>query len=267
MQTKGEPLNLRVRDRARPGGKIGLVAVRGLAALGTVPEHAFSRLAGFWSRRQLPDPVRLRLLQYFVDRFGVDLADVEKPLGEYRTLHEFFIRKLRPGCRPIDPRTDAVISPVDGFVAESGQIVDGQLLQAKGRGYTLRALLADDDEASALDGGSYVTLYLHPRNYHRIHSPVDGRIVACRAIPGRLLPVMPAVANNVDEVFAKNERVVTSIDSDLGPVAGDELGIFHLGSTVICVFPKGRVDLEVYPLGRPIRLGEIIGTGSRGARS
>jgi phosphatidylserine decarboxylase len=280
----------------------------GLQALGGVPGRALGRLLGYCARRRLPAPVRRRLLGYLVARFQVDLADAEKSFDEYRTLHEMFTRRLRPGARPIDPRAGVAVSPVDGFIAEHGEISEGRLLQAKGRDYTLAALLADRRAADLLAGGTYATLYLHPRSYHRIHAPVPGRIVAAHAVPGRLVSVSPLATGRVDEVFARNERIVTLIESSFGLVAvvmvgaagvgnitatfdanlatpvrqmmgrsqvcsqryqpglavakGDELGIFHLGSTVIVVFARGRVDLERHAVGQPIRLGQPLAVAS-----
>jgi phosphatidylserine decarboxylase len=174
---------------------------------------AYSALVGWTATRQLP--ARLRALAYraFARAVGANLDETELPLGEYRSLGDFFARGLRQGARPIEPRTDTVISPCDGVVAACGVATGGTLLQAKGHMYRLAELLADEEFAAALDGGHYTTIYLSPRDYHRVHAPIDATLVGCEYIPGRLWPVNPRVADRREGLLARNERVVLRLNS------------------------------------------------------
>jgi phosphatidylserine decarboxylase len=229
----------------------------------------------------------------------LDLAEVERPLADYPSFDAFFTRKLREGVRTVDPGADTVISPVDGAVSEFGVATSGRLIQAKGIDYTLRGLLIDADEAACFSGGSYVTLYLAPKDYHRIHSPSEGVITGWRHIPGAVFPVNPPSVRNVAGLFAHNERLITYLRTPLGRMAvvkvaatgvsditaaydasirtrrtrhtrrvdyaepkpvgkGEELGAFHLGSTVIVLFENGRVQLESLVHDQRVLFGQTI---------
>lgn len=162
----------------------------------------------------------MRKLAYrvFARAVGANLDEVERPLHEYTSLGDFFTRGLRHGARTIDSTHGVVISPCDGVVAAVGEAVDGALVQAKGRHYRLEELLADEVFAERLTGGAYTTIYLSPRDYHRVHAPMDGRVVSCDYIPGALWPVNPLVASRRDNLLARNERVVIRMTSE---TAGD----------------------------------------------
>lgn len=191
----------------------------------------YSALIGWTATRQLP--VRLRALAYraFARAVGANLAEAELPLAAYASLGDFFARGLRYGARTIDPSQDAVIAPCDGVVAACGVATDGTLLQAKGHTYRLAELLADEELAGRLTGGHYATIYLSPRDYHRVHAPIDATITAYEYLPGALWPVNPRVAARREGLLARNERVVLHLNSRAtGDVALVMVGAVGVGN-------------------------------------
>jgi phosphatidylserine decarboxylase len=174
-----------------------------------LPTHAVSRMAGWLGNRSLPVALRPAVHRAFSRIFGAAPDEAELELSEYRTLNAFFTRSLAPGLRRITP--DAIISPVDGTVGASGTVAEDALVQAKGRNYSLAALLGNATLAQRLESGSFVTLYLAPRDYHRVHVPMEGEIVAATYIPGKLWPVNVHAVTHVADLFAVNERIVVTI--------------------------------------------------------
>lgn len=274
------------------------------------PKGTFSRGVGWLARRHVPRPLRKPIYSGFARAAGADLSLLDRPLDAFERFDDFFTRPLQPGVRPVDVRPGVVVSPVDGAISEIGVADGGRMIQCKGMDYTVRGLLADAAEARRFEGGAYATLYLAPRDYHRVHSPVAGRITGYRHIPGAFFPVNPLSVRNVAGLFSINERLVTYIDSDVGRVAvvkvaatgvghitlsydkgvhthgrgtagrtgraqtyaaprpiknGEEIGMFHLGSTVIALFEPGRVTLEGAP-GDAVRVGRRLGAAN-GARA
>ena len=265
----------------------------------TSPTGAYSALVGWGATQTVPAPLRRPAYRAFARAVGVDLAEAELDLRAYPTFGDFFARRLRQGARRIDPASEAIIAPCDGKLAALGVAIDGTLVQAKGRHYHLAELVADEDFARALTGGAYATIYLSPRDYHRVHAPIDGRLVGYDYLPGELWPVNPRVANRRDRLFSRNERVVIRLATRVGTIAvvmvgaigvgnirlghcpdsvtwrnagerrrieldvpvtkGDELGAFRLGSTVVLVFPPGRAALDCKDT---LRFGERIGSVS-----
>lgn len=200
-----------------------------LALLKRVPQGALSRAMGRIADLELPRRLRRPVLGAVARALGIDLSEAERPLEDYPSLNALFVRRLRPGVRPWPDSPDVAGSPVDGVVGRLGLIRDGLLLQAKGRWYTAADLLGDPDEARRFDGGMYLTLYLSPRHYHRIHAPCAGTIGHARYVPGALLPVnAPAVAHIAD-LFARNERLICYLDGPLGRVAVVAVGAYNVG--------------------------------------
>jgi phosphatidylserine decarboxylase len=240
------------------------------------------------------------LIIIFSRIYSVELTEATQQVSEFRTFNEFFTRQLLPDARPLDPDLNAILSPVDGFIGEYGRINDGRLIQAKGLDYRLADLLLDSKRDSLYDGGEFITIYLAPQNYHRIHSMVEGEVREFSYIPGDLWTVSPLGVHHVPKLFARNERLTTYIQTEKGECAlikvgatvvgrirvsfhdqisnrhgsmakqlvlktpfklerGDEVGLFELGSTVICLFPPGQVKLNVLELGQKICLGQAIG--------
>jgi phosphatidylserine decarboxylase len=175
----------------------------------------------------------LRPLAYraFARAVGANLDECEKELREYESLGDFFTRGLREGARTIDADPRSIISPCDGVVAALGTAAEGALVQAKGRNYRLADLVADEDLAALLEGGAYTTIYLSPRDYHRVHAPVDARIESYDYLPGYLWPVNPRLANRRDGLLARNERVVIRLNSpQVGHVAVVMVGAAGVGN-------------------------------------
>ncbi len=243
-----------------------------ISALRLLPKNAVSRLAGALTRWRAPAPLRLAAMRAFARRYGIDLSECPE-LELYRTFGEFFARPLRPGLRPIAPGDRVVVSPVDAVVSETGLAAAGRLVQAKGIDYPAAALLGDEQLARRLEGGAYATLYLSPRDYHRIHFPLGGRVTGWRYLPGRLWPVNPASVRTVPGLFAVNERLVTVLETPAGACA-----LVAVGATVV-----GRVhafyDPSVphtnargvapsrhdYPAPLPVEKGQELGAFEMGS--
>lgn len=183
------------------------------------PKGTLSRGIGWAARRRVPRPLRRALYGGFARYVGADLSLLERPLDAFERFDDFFTRPLRDGARPIAEGPGVVVSPCDGVVSEAGIAEGGRLIQCKGRDYTIAGLLADAAEARSFEGGAYATIYLSPRDYHRVHNPVDGKVTGYRHIPGAFFPVNPMSVRNVAGLFSINERLVTYLDSDVGRVA------------------------------------------------
>ncbi len=260
-----------------------------------LPHHALSRAVGHLARSERPW-VRRPFIRGFARLYGVDMTEAERPdLDDYRSFNDFFTRALRADARPPDPDPLALLSPVDGTVSQAGAIREDRLLQAKGHSYTLRSLAGRD--CPELEGGTFVTVYLAPGDYHRIHLPAAGRLVATRAIPGALFSVNARTEAAVTDLFCRNERlacwfetafgpmlvvmvgalIVASIETTWGDVAspyrqeqhhswdrsyprGAEIGRFLLGSTVIVCCPPGALTLrDDLAHGQRVRMGQRLG--------
>ena len=272
-----------------------------------LPGHALSRCLGALaaSRQTL---LKRMLIDGFRAIYRVDLSEAEgSRADDFASFNDFFGRRLLPGMRPIAAGADAVVSPADGTVSQVGRIDDGQLLQAKGRRFGVAELLDDGELGALLDGGSFVTIYLAPYNYHRVHAPCAAHLLATRQIPGRLFSVNATTERHVPRLFARNERLALRLKADFGelvlvlvgamivasiavawrdgPVSpyrqrlcqqpcdvafekGDEVGAFLMGSTVIALFPAGAVRLaDRLRTGSAVRVGEAIGVARRKPRS
>ncbi len=265
-----------------------------------LPQHALSRLAGRLAACEAPW-LRDRLIRRFVAAYGVDLSEAARGIGEFTSFNDFFTRELKPGARALADAQQFILSPADGAVSQLGPIAAGRIIQAKGRDYAVAEILGcSASEAARFEGGSFMTIYLSPRDYHRVHMPAAGRLAATSYIPGDLFSVNVATAAGVDRLFARNERlacrfdgpdghfasimvgamIVAGIDTvwpntfrthasapvhedfaGAGPsfAAGDEMGRFYLGSTVVLLFEPGRVAWrEGLKAGDPLRMGEAI---------
>jgi phosphatidylserine decarboxylase len=200
-----------------------------LRVLARLPQGALSRAFGRMADVPVPRPLRPAVLGGFARMVGADLSEAAEPLEAYPTLNRFFTRALRPGVRswPDDPR--AVASPVDGAAGQVGTVAAGRLVQAKGRLYEVRRLLEDADGWRRFEGGVFVTLYLSPKDYHRIHAPVGGDVVEARHVPGALLPVNQPAVSHVPNLFARNERLMCYVDGPLGRVAVVAVGAYNVG--------------------------------------
>lgn len=268
-----------------------------------LPQAAISRAWGWIARRRNPKIGVEALKRVFVAATGIDLTEAQDDISDYECLEDLFVRRLRPGVRRVEPDATAVVSPVDAMIGACGTVENDTLFQVKGRSYRLSRLLDDAENATRFEGGPYATFYLSPRDYHRIHAPVSGVIREARVVPGGLLPVFPEALEKVDELFARNERLITYIDTThAGRIAvvkvgatlvgrislaydrdvhtnqqgqsrrtieyepphliqkGADLGAFELGSTVVLIGEKGRVDFSGVQPGSATRMGLRIGS-------
>ena len=169
-------------------------------------------------------------IRRFVARYRVDMSEAAEPdITGYASFNDFFTRALRPGLRPLADA--AVVCPVDGAVSQLGPIERDQIFQAKGHHYSTTALLGGNAQLAAqFEDGHFATIYLSPRDYHRIHMPVDGRLLSMEHVPGALFSVNPTTARGVPGLFARNERVVCIFDTPLGPMALVLVGATIVGS-------------------------------------
>ena len=183
-----------------------------------VPQHTLSRLTGWFAECQNPY-IKNLLITNFARYFGVDMSEavIEDPTA-YRNFNAFFTRELKPGAREITSKANQIACPADGTISEIGDIKLGSILQAKGQSYSLISLLGGNPELSnQLMGGKFATIYLSPKDYHRVHMPVDGQLQSMTYVPGSLYSVNQATANRIPGLFARNERLVCHFDSKHGP--------------------------------------------------
>lgn len=242
-----------------------------------LPRVRISRTVGNLCDAPLPGIVSRVVQRAYCAAYRVDLAEAAPEPGPYPSFDAFFTRRLRPGVRPIDP--DRVVSPSDGRLSCHGPIDPGARIFVKGQAYDVGELAGDGRDAARYRGGHFAVVYLAPSDYHRVHAPVDGEISVIRGIPGDLYPVNSIGERHIPRLFARNNRVNICIDTaELGRVSvimvgativgrisvsmipepavppgetrldapykvqrGDEIGIFHLGSTVVLLFEPGTV--------------------------
>jgi phosphatidylserine decarboxylase len=228
----------------------------------------------------------------FVAAYGIKADEAEKPLGDYRTLNEFFTRRLKPGSRAVDDAADSLVSPVDALVTGAGYIEKGTLLNVKGQNYTVEELLAGSPRTANYMSGFYLVLYLSPTDYHRIHVPVTGHVVEREHIPGKVYPVNDFGLRHMRRVLSRNERLITYMSNASGEVAvikvgamnvssiryivpmkddlerGEELACFEFGSTVVLLMEDGSFEprSDMMP-GVKVRMGERLGTQTSKASS
>jgi phosphatidylserine decarboxylase len=211
-----------------------------------LPKHRLTRFAGRVASARRGARTTA-LIRWFVNKYGVDMAEAADPdIASYPSFNEFFTRALKDGARPL-AQAD-LVCPVDGAISQFGRIEDDQIFQAKGHAYSTRALVGGD---AALAGhfrhGSFATLYLSPRDYHRIHMPCDGRLVRMVYVPGELFSVNPTTARGVPGLFARNERVVCVFETAHGPFV-----LTLVGATIV-----GSMATVWHGVVNPPRLGEL----------
>jgi phosphatidylserine decarboxylase len=184
-----------------------------------LPKRFLSRMIGWGARRRLPRPLQRSLLQSYAKAYGLDCSEAEHPIADYPCLQSFFTRRLVQGARVLPVDEKLIVAPSDGVVCEAGLATSGKLLEAKGSAFTLQNLLADEALAKRLTDGPYVVIYLSPRDYHRVHFPLAGKVMSWTHIPGKLFPVGSKSVKREPGLFARNERFVTVVDSDAGRYA------------------------------------------------
>lgn len=239
------------------------------------PQKALSAAIGWGARLALPNALRPAVLRRFAASYGINAAEAELGLEHYGTLQAFFTRRLRPGLRPLASGADAVVAPADGAVLDAGVVSAGRLLEAKGSAFSLSDLLADVELAAHLEGGCFLVTYLSPRDYHRVHAPVAGRITGWTHIPGRLFPVGSRSVAREPGLFARNERFVTVMDGPAGICAlvmVAAVGVGHITASYdseVATHGKGLVvrDVRRKTLAQPVPVerGQELGVFNLGS--
>jgi len=194
-----------------------------------LPKQALTALAGKFAGTEAGG-LTTRFIRWFVGRYGVDMNEAANPdIAAYKTFNDFFTRPLKAGARPLAAAD--FLCPVDGAISQFGAIERDQIFQAKGHRYSTAALVGGDRELAArFENGSFATLYLSPRDYHRIHMPCDGRLTRMIYVPGALFSVNPTTARGVPGLFARNERVVCVFETAQGPFVLTLVGATIVGS-------------------------------------
>jgi len=183
------------------------------------PQHLLSRGVGWFADCEI-EGVKNFLIKHFINHFNVNMAEAAEPdYTKYQSFNKFFTRALAEGTRPIAEGND-VISPADGAISQLGNIEQGRIFQTKGQHYSALELLAGNQAlANYFSNGTFATIYLSPRDYHRVHAPISGTLCDMIYVPGDLFSVNTTTANHVPRLFARNERLITVFDTEIGKVA------------------------------------------------
>ena len=246
------------------------IGERGFVRLAAVP--AISGTMARLADARLPPSVLRQVIRGYIRAYRVDMSEVAEPIESFKTFNEFFTRRLRDGARPIAAEKDVMVSPADSRVSTIGPIPrQGRLDQIKGRTFAIEALLGSAEDAASFAEGVHATLYLSPSMYHRVHSPVDGRIVSWRYIPGRLFPVNTLAVRHIEALFAVNERVSIIVDTPAhGRVAVVLVGAANVGRISLAFSPivtntGGKAAHETPATPIPITRGAELGTFNLGS--
>lgn len=271
---------------------MGIATLLAAQVLRALPRVRISRAVGRLCEKPLPPVVSRAVTSVYSRAYRVDLEESEQPIGSFESFDAFFTRSLKPGARTVS--TDALVSPADGELSSQGVIDAGARIFVKGQPYDVGELVGDPRDAARYSGGEFAVVYLAPRDYHRVHSPVEGDITLIRGLPGDLYPVNSIGEKYVPQLFVRNQRVAIVIDTPgLGRVTcvmvgavivgrmtvgvlpdqpdvlpglhtispakhvarGDEIGVFHLGSTVVLLLEPG---LSVARQTGTVRYGESL---------
>lgn len=262
-----------------------------------IPQHQLSRIVGKLAASE-NTVVKNVVIQNFKRQYGIDMSLAEQPDAlQFKSFNDFFTRALRSGVREIDSRADRIVSPADGAISQLGRIEQGQVFQAKGQSFSVQQLIADPVLASPFEHGEFATVYLSPKDYHRVHMPFAGTLTETLYVPGELFSVNQVTAENVPGLFARNERMVCLFDTEMGRMAvvlvgamivagietvatgkvkpsgrielqhhqlrlnkGDELGRFYLGSTAIVLFEHQQMQwLPEFTANSVVQMGQALG--------
>jgi phosphatidylserine decarboxylase len=232
-----------------------------------LPHHLLSRLVGALARSETPW-IKTTFINLFRKQFQIDLKEAQiEDADQFASFNAFFTRALKDGARPICAETSAIVSPADGAISQLGRIRGSDVMQAKGQYFSLYELVGGDSElASEFINGSFATVYLSPRDYHRVHMPLSGTLREMIYVPGRLFSVNQVTTRQIPDLFARNERAVCVFDSDNGPFAVILVGAMIVAGieTVFAgqVAPQPRSIVRTqYPARGEIRLekGDELG--------
>lgn len=265
-----------------------------------LPKNDLSHWVGRLVHKKIPGPIGRKLVRGFAKAYNLNMEEAEFPIESYESVGALFTRKLKPGVRPIG---SGVVHPCDAVITQAGKIEAGKIIQAKGKSYGVAELLRSSHWAEKFQNGTFVTYYLCPTDYHRVHSPMNGKVRWSSHVPGELWPVNDWSVQAIADLFTVNERVAFTIEADkasalvmvaatnVGNITisfdekiktnarepelaprersydpaidlkkGDEVGIFHLGSTVIMLYEEGMVSVESATklIGKAVKLGETL---------
>jgi len=244
-----------------------------LAVMYWVPKNAISRFAGRFASLRMPGPLQRAEIRAFARLAHVNVTEARDPIESYASLQEFFTRALREGARSIQGDDESLVAPCDGVWGAAGRIEAGTMLQVKGRTYSVVDLLGDPERAASYETGSYATFYLSPRDYHRFHTPMAGRMTRLNYCPGSLWPVNSIGLNGIDRLFPRNERIIAYLDVNfaLGTEAPESevppIALVAVGATMVGSVRLAFDDLRTNLAGaRPEQrdLGDQAPTFSRG---
>ena len=262
-----------------------------------VPQQQLSRVVGKVAASENP-VVKNIAIQAFKAKYGIDLSVAQQTNAlKYKSFNEFFTRALKDGVREVDASTDAIVCPADGAISQIGTVKAGDIFQAIGQSFSVEKLIGDPQLAAPFKDGQFATVYLSPRDYHRVHMPFAGTLTETLYIPGELFSVNQTTAENIPGLFARNERMVCLFDTELGRMAvvlvgamivagietvatgkvkptgrlelnhhemklekGDELGRFYLGSTAVILFEQDKIKWdEAFKPNSVVVMGEALG--------
>ena len=262
-----------------------------------VPQHQLSRVVGKLAASENPI-VKNTVIQAFKAQYGIDMSIAEQSNAlKYNSFNEFFTRSLKEGVRAIDDSPNSIVSPADGAISQLGKIEDGDIFQAKGQSFSVEKLIADPQLAEPFKNGQFATVYLSPKDYHRVHMPFAGTLTETLYVPGELFSVNQTTAENIPGLFARNERMVCLFDTELGRMAvvlvgamivagietvatgkvkptgrlelnqhnlllekGAELGRFYLGSTAVILFEQDKMQWDaMFKANSVVVMGEALG--------
>jgi len=262
-----------------------------------VPQHRLSRVVGKIAASENPI-VKTAVIAAFKTKYGIDMSIAEQTNAlKFKSFNDFFTRGLRTGVRAVDADSTAIVSPADGAISQLGKIENGDVFQAKGQKFTVENLIADPQLAEPFKNGEFATVYLSPRDYHRVHMPFAGTLTETLYVPGELFSVNQTTAENIPGLFARNERMVCLFDTELGRMAvvlvgamivagietvatgkvkpsgrielnqhnlflekGAELGRFYLGSTAVILFEENKMQWdEKFKANSTVLMGEALG--------
>lgn len=262
-----------------------------------VPQHKLSRVIGKVAASENP-LVKNAVITAFKAQYGIDMSIAEQGNAlKFKSFNEFFTRSLKDGARAIDAGAGSIVSPADGAISQLGKIEAGDIFQAKGQSFSVEKLIADPQLAEPFKNGEFATVYLSPKDYHRVHMPFAGTLTETLYVPGELFSVNQTTAENIPGLFARNERMVCLFDTELGRMAvvlvgamivagietvatgkvkptgrlelnqhnlflekGAELGRFYLGSTAVVLFEENKMQWDAeLKANSPVVMGKAMG--------
>jgi len=239
---------------------VGIATLLAAQVLRALPRVRISKAVGRLCEQPLPSVVSRAVTHAYCQAYRVELEDAELPPGAFPSFDAFFTRQLKPGARTLS--ADALVSPADGALSAQGIVDPGARIFVKGQPYDVGELVGDPRDAARYAGGEFAVVYLAPRDYHRVHAPADGNITLVRGLPGDLFPVNSIGERHIPQLFVRNQRAAIVIDTPgLGRVTVVMVGAVIVGRITVTVLGGPDVSPGTYPMQppRPVRKGEEIG--------